>query len=57
MPVEVSYAITTSFDGRANLEIFRDKDGVSCDKSNLRYSDGEENRISHPWSIQRATNV
>lgn len=57
MPVEVSYVVTMSFDRKANLEVLRDKDGISCDKSNLRYSDGEEDRISHPWSVQRATNV
>lgn len=57
MPVEVGYAITMSFNEKANLEVFRDKDGVSCDESNLRYCNGEEDRISHPWSVQRATNV
>lgn len=42
---------------KANLKVLRDKDGVGCDKSNLRDCDGKKNRISHPWSVQRATDV
>lgn len=52
-----SVMLLVTFGEKADLEVFCDKDGVSGDKSNLRYRNGEEDRVSHPRSVQCAANV
>jgi len=50
-------ASVADIEGRTNLEILSNEDGISSDESQLGDRNGKQDRITHPGTVQCPTNV